>query len=89
MHYFGRFDEGALGPHPIFEGHGAGYSHLPLVDHATGSRPHRAQHERARAGWSDSPARARLRGRVLRPAGRAVFTVKGSSYRLGPGDMPP
>jgi quercetin dioxygenase-like cupin family protein len=37
MHYFGKFDEGALQPHPTYAGHATGYSQLDLVSRTTGS----------------------------------------------------
>ena len=37
MHYFGRFEESALGVDPVFDGHGQGYTHAGLVNHTTGS----------------------------------------------------
>jgi quercetin dioxygenase-like cupin family protein len=37
VHHFGHFDAGALRPHPVFDGHGEGYTHASLVDHATDS----------------------------------------------------
>jgi hypothetical protein len=37
MHYFGKFDESALRSHPVFEGHGEGYTHIDLVNRSSGS----------------------------------------------------
>jgi quercetin dioxygenase-like cupin family protein len=87
MHYFGRFDEGALGRHPIFEGHSEGYSHVPLVDHATGSvHTGLSMNELAPGGAIHPHVHAFEEGFYVLQ-GEGVFTVKGSSYRLGPGDF--
>ena len=37
MHHFGRFDERALAPHPVFDGHSRGYTSAPLINRQTGS----------------------------------------------------
>ncbi len=37
MHFHGRFDEGALRPHPVFAAHATGYTQADLVSRATAS----------------------------------------------------
>lgn len=86
MHYFGRFDEGALGRHPVFEGHSEGYSLASLVDHAVGSvHTGLSMNELAPGGMIHPHVHSFEEGFYILH-GEAVFTVKGSSYRLGPGD---
>jgi quercetin dioxygenase-like cupin family protein len=86
MHYFGRFDESAMGRHPIFEGHGDGYTHAPLVDHATGSVHTGLSMNELASGGSIHPHVHSFEEGFYVLSGEAVFTVNGSSYLLGPGD---
>ena len=87
MHYFGRFDEGAMGRHPIFEGHGDGYTHAPLVDHATGSVHTGLSMNQLAPGGSIHPHVHSFEEGFYVLSGEAVFTVNGSSYLLGSGDF--
>ncbi|HKE85321.1 MAG TPA: cupin domain-containing protein [Vicinamibacterales bacterium] len=86
MHYFGRFDEGALTEHPIFEGRSEGYTHAPLVDHATGSVHTGLSMNQLAPGGCVYPHVHSFEEGFYLLSGEAVFTVNGSSYRLGPGD---
>src|SRR6185436_5219494 len=86
MHYFGRFDEGALTKHPIFEGRSEGYTHAPLVDHATGSvHTGLSMNQLAPGGWLHPHVHSFEEGFYVL-SGEVVYTVNGSSYRLGAGD---
>jgi quercetin dioxygenase-like cupin family protein len=86
MHYFGRFDEGALTRHPIFEGHSEHYTHAPLVDHATGSVHTGLSMNQLAPGGAIEPHVHSFEKGFYVLSGDVVFTVNGSSYQLGPGD---
>ncbi|HLG53894.1 MAG TPA: cupin domain-containing protein [Vicinamibacterales bacterium] len=86
MHYFGRFDDSALRPHPTYNGHSDGYRLASLVDHVTGSvHTGLSMNELAPGGSIDPHVHSFEEGFYLL-SGQAVVTINTSSYLLGPGD---
>jgi quercetin dioxygenase-like cupin family protein len=86
MHYFGRFDEGALSPHLTYDGHSEGYRLTSLVDHATGSVHTGLSMNELAPGGSIHPHVHSYEEGVYLLSGNAVVTINNSSYLLGPGD---
>jgi len=86
MHYHGRFDEGALGPHPIFAGESEWYTAATLIDRGTGSVHTGLSINQLAPGGSIHPHVHSFEEGFYLLSGEAVVTIAGSSYRLGPGD---
>jgi quercetin dioxygenase-like cupin family protein len=86
MHYFGRFDDSALRPHPTYNGHSDGYRLASLVDHATGSVHTGLSMNELSAGGSIDPHVHSFEEGFYLLSGQAVVTINTSSYLLGPGD---
>jgi quercetin dioxygenase-like cupin family protein len=86
MHYYGRFDEGSLRPHPIFDGHSQGYTSAALIDRSTGSvHTGLSVNQLAPGGTIDPHVHSFEEGFYIL-SGEAVVTIGTASYRLGPGD---
>jgi quercetin dioxygenase-like cupin family protein len=86
MHHYGRFDEGALRPHPIFAAHSRAYTAATLIDRATGSvHTGLSINELAPGGTIDPHVHAFEKGLYIL-SGEAVVSIGAASYRLGPGD---
>ena len=86
MHYFGRFEDGALSRHPTYEGHSEGYRQASLVDHATGSvHTGLSMNELAPGGSIHAHVHSFEEGFYLL-SGDVVVTIGDSSYLLVPGD---
>ncbi len=86
MHYYGKFDELALGQPPVFEGHSKGYTQATLINNLTGSvHTGLSINELARDGWIHPHVHAFEEGFYIL-SGRAVVTIGESSYHLRPGD---
>jgi quercetin dioxygenase-like cupin family protein len=86
MHHFGRFDENALIPPPIYHARSKGYRHVELVNRATGSvHTGLSMNELAAGGSVDPHVHAFEEGFYIL-SGEAVVTIEGASHRLGPGD---
>lgn len=87
MHYYGRFDEGALAAHPIFQGHSGGYTAATLIDRGTGSvHTGLSVNELAPGGRIDPHVHSFEEGFYIL-SGEAVVTIGGASYRLAAGDF--
>ena len=86
MHYYGRFDEGALRPHPIFDSHSAGYTAVSLVDRSTGSVHTGLSLNQLEAGGTIDPHVHSFEEGFYVLSGEALVSIGGESYRLGPGD---
>ena len=86
MHYYGRFDEGALVAPPVFAAHSEGYRSATLIDRSSGSvHTGLSINELAPGGRIDPHLHSFEEGfYILR--GEAVVTIAGTSYRLGRGD---
>ena len=86
MHHFGRFDERALAPHPVFEGHSRGYSSAPLINRQTGSvHTGLSIDELASSGTIDPHVHSFEEG-VYILSGEPALTIGWESYQLRPGD---
>src|SRR5688572_20449480 len=86
MHYYGRFDEGALRPHPIFERHSEGYTAATLIDRAAGSvHTGLSINQLDPSGTIDPHVHSFEEGFYIL-SGEPIVTIAGASYRLGPGD---
>lgn len=86
MHYYGRFDESALRPHPIFEGHSTGYTAAPLIDRSTGSVHTGLSVNQLEAGGTIDPHVHSFEEGFYVLSGRAVVRIGGEHYLLCPGD---
>lgn len=86
MHYYGSFTDGALGRHPVFEGHSEGYVHASLIGRSTGSVHTGLSVNELAPGGSLPPHVHAFEEGFYVLAGEAVVTIDASSYRLGPGD---
>jgi quercetin dioxygenase-like cupin family protein len=87
MHHFGRFDERALAPHPVLEGHGAGYRHAPLIDQRQGSVHHGLSVDELARGGQIDPHLHSFEESFYILSGEAIATIGEASYHLGPGDF--
>ena len=86
MHHYGRFDEGALRPHPVFTGHSDGYTTATLIDRGTGSvHTGLTINQLQSTGRIDPHVHSFEEGFYVL-SGEAIVTIGASSYRLGPGD---
>jgi quercetin dioxygenase-like cupin family protein len=86
MHYHGRFDEAALGPHPIFGGHSEGYRWASLVGRETGAvHTGLSLNELAPGGTIDPHVHSFEEGFYLL-SGEALVAMAGAACRMGPGD---
>jgi quercetin dioxygenase-like cupin family protein len=87
MHHFGTFTDGALAAHPTFDGHSEGYRVASLIDHTKGSFHTGLSMNELAPGGSIQPHAHSFEEGFYILGGEAVVTIKGSSYRLGPGDF--
>ena len=86
MHHYGRFEDSALRPHPIFEGHSAGYAAATLIDRSTGSvHTGLSVNQLAPGGTIDPHVHAFEEGFYIL-SGEAIVRIGSEAYRLGPGD---
>ncbi len=86
MHYFGRFEDAQLRPHPIYDGHSDGYRAAELVNRATGSvHTGLSMNVLAAGGTIDPHVHAFEEGFYIL-SGEAIVSIDGGSFRLGPGD---
>ena len=86
MHYVGRFEERALAPPPVFEGHAAGYTAVSLVDRSTGSvHTGLSVNQLAPGGRIDPHVHSFEEGFYIL-SGEAVVTIAREAYRLRAGD---
>ena len=87
MHYFGKFDESALGPHPIFGGHSQGYTSTWLVNHLTGSVHTGLSIDELAPGGTVAPHVHSYEEGFYILSGEAIVTINDQAYRLGRGDF--
>jgi quercetin dioxygenase-like cupin family protein len=86
MHYYGKFDDFALGQPPVYGGHSKGYTQATLVNNLTGSvHTGLSINELARDGWTHPHVHSFEEGFYIL-SGEAVVILAGSSHRLRPGD---
>src|SRR5215212_8684313 len=86
MHYYGRFDDGALQAHPVFEGHSGGYTAAPLIDQSTGSVHTGLSVNQLAPGGTIHPHLHSFEEGFYILSGDAVVTIAAASRRLSPGD---
>ena len=86
MHHYGRFDEGALRPHPIFDGHSERYTAATLIDRGTGSVHTGLSVNQLEPGGTLHPHVHSFEEGFYVLGGEALVTIGAESYRLGPGD---
>jgi quercetin dioxygenase-like cupin family protein len=86
MHYFGSFDERALAPHPVFDGHSSGYTHADLINHRQGSVHHGLSIDELAAGGSIDVHLHSFEEGFYILTGTAEVTINGARHALKPGD---
>ncbi len=86
MHYYGRFDERSLRPHPIFDGHSDGYTAATLIDRSTGSVHTGLSLNQLEPGGTVHPHVHSFEEGFYLLSGEALVTIGTESYHLGPGD---
>lgn len=86
MHYYGRFDEEAMAPPPVFMGHSSGYTAATLIDRQTGSVHTGLSINQLAPGGSIHPHVHSFEEGFYILSGEAVVAIGGASYRLRPGD---
>src|SRR5688572_6811129 len=86
MHHFGRFDEGALVPHPIFQGHSHGYSMASLINRTTGSVHTGLSVDQLAPGGTIDPHVHSFEEGFYILSGDPIVTIGSESYRLRRGD---
>jgi quercetin dioxygenase-like cupin family protein len=86
MHFFGRFDERALMPHPRYAGHSVGYTEAELVGGDVGSiHTGLSVCELAADGMLSPHVHSYEQGFYIL-SGHAVAAIDDHRYLLGPGD---
>jgi quercetin dioxygenase-like cupin family protein len=86
MHYFGRFQESALGPHPVYEGHSQGYTQASLVCHTTGSVHTGLSINELGPGGMLAPHVHSYEEGFYVLSGEATVSINDQAYQLGSGD---
>ena len=86
MHHFGRFNEGALAPHPIFDGHSRGYSTASLINRRTGSVHTGLSVDQLAPGGTIDPHVHSFEEGFYILSGDPIVTIGSESYRLRRGD---
>jgi quercetin dioxygenase-like cupin family protein len=86
MHHFGRFDERALAPHPIFERHSRGYTTAPLINRSTGSVHTGLSIDQLAPGGAVDPHVHSFEEGIYILTGEPIVLIGSESYRLRPGD---
>src|SRR4030095_761734 len=86
MHHYSSCDPGALGHHPVYEGHSEAYVHESLVAREEGSvHTGLSVNELAPGGRIDPHVHSYEESFYLLN-GEALVTIHGAGYHLGPGD---
>lgn len=86
MHYVATFNERALASHPVYTGHGQGYTQAPLVDHTSGSVHTGLSIAELAVGGMLPPHVHSYEESFYLLSGQVVLSANDQSYRLGPGD---
>jgi quercetin dioxygenase-like cupin family protein len=86
LHHFGHFDDRALVPSPVFEGHATGYRQADLVSRATGSMHTGLSVCELAAGGSIEPHLHSFEEGFYVLSGEAVVAIAGTTFRLRAGD---
>jgi quercetin dioxygenase-like cupin family protein len=86
MHYFGKFSEKSLGPHPLFQGHSERYTSTWLVNHTTGSVHTGLSIDELAPGGSIAPHVHSYEEGFYILSGEAIVSINGQTCRLRGGD---
>ena len=86
MHYFGHFDDRALVPSPVFEGHSESYRQADLITRATGSVHTGLGVGELAQGGSIAPHVHAFEEGFYVLDGEADVTIDGTAHRLRAGD---
>ena len=86
MHYYGRFNEGALVSHPIFTAHSQGYTAASLVDRSSGSVHTGLSLNEVAAGGRIDPHVHSFEEGFYVLSGEGVITIADAAYHLAAGD---
>lgn len=86
MHYYGKFQESAFAPHPLYEGHSQGYASTWLVNHTQGSVHTGLSIDELAPGGSVAPHVHSYEEGFYVLSGEAVVTINDQPYRLKRGD---
>jgi quercetin dioxygenase-like cupin family protein len=86
MHYYGRFEESALGPHPLYDGHSQGYRSTWLVNHTQGSVHTGLSIDELAPGGTIAPHVHSYEEGFYILSGEAVVGINDQTYRLKRGD---
>jgi quercetin dioxygenase-like cupin family protein len=86
MHYFSKFQESALGPHPLYAGHSEKYSRASLLDHTIGSVHTGVSIDELAPGGTIAPHIHSYEEGFYVMAGEAIVSINDQAYRLRAGD---
>jgi quercetin dioxygenase-like cupin family protein len=86
MHHIGKFNDSALAPLPLFNGHSQGYTHAALISHATGSLHTGLSINELGAGGMIAPHVHSFEEGFYVLSGEAIVSVNDQAYRLRAGD---
>jgi quercetin dioxygenase-like cupin family protein len=86
MHHFGRFDERALAPHPVFDGHSRGYAAASLISRSTGSVHTGLSIDQLAPGGTIDPHVHSFEEGIYILSGEPILTIGSESYQLRSGD---
>ena len=86
MHYFSKFQESALGPHPLYAGHSEKYSHASLLDHTIGSVHTGVSIDELAPGGTIAPHVHSYEEGFYVMTGEAIVSINDQAYRLRAGD---
>ena len=87
MHHFGHFEPAALTRHPVYEGYNAGYRHVSLVDHNTGSVHTGLSIDELAPNGTLAPHVHAYEESFYLIAGEAVLRLGDRAYRVRHGDF--
>ena len=86
MHHIGKFNDSALAPLPLFDGHSQGYTHASLISHATGSVHTGLSINELAAGGTIAPHVHSFEEGFYVLSGEAIVGLNDQAYRLRAGD---
>src|SRR4029434_4355024 len=86
MHHVGRFDERALAPHSVFDGHSRDYTAAPLISRSTGSVHTGLSIDQLAPGGAIDPHVHSFEEGIYILSGEPILTIGAESYQLRAGD---
>jgi len=86
MHYFSKFQESALAPHPLYAGHSEKYTHASLLDHTIGSVHTGVSIDELGPGGTIAPHVHSYEEGFYVMSGEAIVSINDQAYRLRAGD---